>query len=222
MADKAVAYLRRNTLGALALFMALGGTGYAATGGFSSGGALHACANGEGVIRLVKPGKKCKKGQTAVAWNQTGPKGAAGAKGATGAAGAPGTNGLEGPRGPSAGFEAYNDSAGNFGPAAVPGKVMGKLAVPAGNYMVTAKLIVGSDEGEAQCRLENNETADADYSDAALEPGRFTISLESTASFSTPGEWMVKCMAISGDSSISAQQLKIQAIQVASRSNVPG
>lgn len=89
-------YLRSNALGAMALFVALGGTSYAAAGGFSSGGTLRACANEEGVIRLLKQGKKCRKGQTAVAWNTTGP---AGAKGATGATGAGGAQGASGPQG---------------------------------------------------------------------------------------------------------------------------
>jgi hypothetical protein len=96
-----------NVVAALALFVALGGTSYAATGGFSSGGTLRACATEEGAIRLLKAGKKCKKGQTAVAWNQTGPAGAkgptgaTGATGATGTAGAAGAKGSEGPKGAS-------------------------------------------------------------------------------------------------------------------------
>jgi hypothetical protein len=63
-------------------------------------------ANEEGVIRLLKPGKKCKKGQKAVSWNQEGPAGAKGVAGAPGAAGpsrvagppgAAGTNGAPAP-----------------------------------------------------------------------------------------------------------------------------
>jgi len=88
-----------NVAATLALVLAMSGGAIAATGGFSSGGTLKACANGEGAIRLLKPGKKCKKGQTAVAWNQTGPAGAPGAKGLTGANGSPGAPGSAGDKG---------------------------------------------------------------------------------------------------------------------------
>jgi hypothetical protein len=91
-----------NVAATLALVLAMSGGAVAATGGFSSGGTLRACANEEGAIRLLKPGKKCAKGQQQVAWNQTGPagaKGVAGAIGATGATGAAGSAGVAGPKG---------------------------------------------------------------------------------------------------------------------------
>jgi hypothetical protein len=96
-----------NVMATVAVVFAMSGGAIAATGGFTSGGSLRACANEEGAIRLLKPGKKCKKGQTAVAWDQTGPAGAkgstgaAGAAGAPGLAGAPGAKGAEGPKGAS-------------------------------------------------------------------------------------------------------------------------
>jgi hypothetical protein len=89
-------------LGALALFVALGGVSYAASGGFTSGGELQACVSESGTMTLLKSGKHCKHGQKQVAWNQTGPQGQPGAKGATGspgAAGAAGANGATGPMG---------------------------------------------------------------------------------------------------------------------------
>ena len=94
----------------LALVFAMGGGAIAATGGFASGGELHACVNGAGVIRLVKAGGHCKHGQHAVAWNQTGP---AGPRGATGAPGAPGVKGVEGP--PGVAGESANVKWGRFG-----------------------------------------------------------------------------------------------------------
>jgi hypothetical protein len=105
MTARGMRYLRSNALGALALFVALGGTGYAATGGFSQGGTLTACVNDEGSLKLLRAGNHCKRGQKAVAWNQTGPQGAKGppgAPGANGAAGAKGVNGLNGLNGTSA------------------------------------------------------------------------------------------------------------------------
>jgi hypothetical protein len=94
--NKGLRFLANNIVGFLALFVALGGVGYAASGGFTSNGKLQGCVGGNGTLSVVKPGKKCKKGQTAVAWNQEGPQGAAGAKGATGAPGVTGAAGAAG------------------------------------------------------------------------------------------------------------------------------
>jgi hypothetical protein len=88
-----------NIAATLAMVLAMSGGAVAATGGFSSGGTLKACANEEGLIRLLKPGKSCKKGQKAVTWNQTGPAGVAGAKGVAGAPGVAGANGAAGTNG---------------------------------------------------------------------------------------------------------------------------
>jgi hypothetical protein len=96
MGQKIVGYLANNAVGVLALFVALGGVSYAASGGFSSGGTLKACVNEEGVVRLLKTGRHCKRGQKAVSWNQTGPVGPKGSAGATGATGPIGLTGASG------------------------------------------------------------------------------------------------------------------------------
>jgi hypothetical protein len=85
-----------NVAATMALVLAMSGGAVAATGGFSSGGTLHACVTEEGAIRLLKGGRHCKKGQTPIAWNQSGP---AGPRGASGSAGAQGAAGPEGPKG---------------------------------------------------------------------------------------------------------------------------
>jgi hypothetical protein len=78
-----------NVAATLAVVLALSGGAVAATGGFTSGGKLRACVSQEGSLKLLKPGKKCKKGQSPISWNQVGPKGPAGAQGPAGASGAP-------------------------------------------------------------------------------------------------------------------------------------
>jgi hypothetical protein len=88
-----------NVAATLALVLAMSGGAIAATGRFSSGGKLQACVNGEGGLRLLKPGKHCTRGQQAIGWNQEGPAGARGATGATGAPGSPGATGAQGPAG---------------------------------------------------------------------------------------------------------------------------
>src|SRR5262245_11604211 len=80
-----------------ALFVALGGTGYALIGGGipDATGVFHGCANRRtGTLRLVKSAGECKKavtkgkhkrpGELAVAWSQRGPAGSNGAAGANG------------------------------------------------------------------------------------------------------------------------------------------
>src|SRR3954447_23185437 len=92
----------------LALFVALGGAGYAAISSSfpDRDGTFHACANRtSGALRLVAGAKKCRPGEKAVSWAQRGPAGAAGAAGAigpsgpTGSAGANGSNGSNGSNG---------------------------------------------------------------------------------------------------------------------------
>ena len=85
-----------NVAATLALVFAISGGAIAASGGFTSGGALHACVNGEGTLKLLKAGRQCKNGQKTVVWNQTGPAGPRGATGATGASGTSGAPGAPG------------------------------------------------------------------------------------------------------------------------------
>jgi hypothetical protein len=94
MLQKGLGFARDNVIGLLALFVALGGTTYAATR--SSGGTLHACVGANGSLTLVKAGKRCGKGARAIAWNQTGPAGPVGPQGPSGTNGTPGTNGTNG------------------------------------------------------------------------------------------------------------------------------
>lgn len=102
MVGKAARYLASNALGALALFVALGGVSYAAAGGFVGGGQLTGCVNKGGSLTLLKTGQHCRHGQKQIAWNQTGPagpQGQPGAAGSTGATGATGPIGLTGASG---------------------------------------------------------------------------------------------------------------------------
>jgi hypothetical protein len=87
--------------------LALGGVTYAVTGtGERAESAINGCVSKQtGVLRVIKPGKKCAKGEKAISWNEAGPAGAAGVPGATGAAGpsgAPGPTGAPGADGPGA------------------------------------------------------------------------------------------------------------------------
>lgn len=80
-----------NVISSLALFAALGGSAYAASGGFvSSGGAVRFCVTKAGSVSAVKSGKKCKHGTTTLVLNQQGVPGKVGNTGNTGPQGPPG------------------------------------------------------------------------------------------------------------------------------------
>jgi hypothetical protein len=113
LAIRILAHVSRGALAA-ALLTVGALIGAALTLGATSNAApIHACVARTGSTRLLTSGK-CRRGETAVAWNQggrAGPRGPAGAAGntgaagpsglagAAGAAGAPGQNGAKGDRG---------------------------------------------------------------------------------------------------------------------------
>ena len=104
IAAKAMRYLANNALGALALFVALGGVSYAAAGGFSgSDGTLQGCVGTHGTLTVIQPGKRRKAGQNRNRrWSVTGPPGRPGRAGSKGAAGPGGPTGPEGAPNPHA------------------------------------------------------------------------------------------------------------------------
>jgi hypothetical protein len=134
MGCKLVNYLRGNTLALLALFVALGGTSYAAAGGLvAHNGQLAGCVGSDGVLKVLKPGHRCRKGQTAVAWNVAGQAGSKAPAGATGAPGAKGDAGNSG--------QSIVGSLGPVGPSdAYTSKSHGSpISLPAGDYTLFGK-----------------------------------------------------------------------------------
>ncbi len=146
----------------LALFVALGGTGYAAT----------QLSQGEGQATASKKAKQGPRGPK-------GPKGAKGAKGATGATGATGANGLPGQRGVagSAGSQGVPGERGpsdgaivsveggntEIGKSPAEPKVIASLPLTAGKWMVTGvagltNIASGGEERSAWCSLNVNGT----------------------------------------------------------------
>jgi hypothetical protein len=100
-----------NVVATLALFIALGGGAYAASGGFvASNGSVKACVNKHGTLTVVKPGKKCPRRNTTLLLDELG---RAGSNGINGTNGANGKNGAAGPTGPATG-PAGGDLAGNY------------------------------------------------------------------------------------------------------------
>jgi hypothetical protein len=179
---RALTYLGNNALGALALFVALGGTTFAATGGFASGGKLQGCVNGNGKLTLLKSGQHCPKTQKTVAWNQKGP---AGPKGQSGA---PGTAGPAGATGPSDGFVARE--SGNTTLTAETATPIVQLTLPSGTgYVVTAAAELGNSSAPesslVSCTLSDGLNILGNGS--ANEPGSNTFSQTITLTGATSG-----------------------------------
>ena len=88
-----------NVMSTIAVFAALGGGAYAAASSIpGADGVIHTCYQvKKGAVRVVPAGKKCAKGERALAFNQLGAQGLAGTPGGAGAAGAKGEPGPQGP-----------------------------------------------------------------------------------------------------------------------------
>jgi hypothetical protein len=65
--------------------LGLGGVAFATIP--DSSGTIHGCYGRKGKLRVVKAGSNCRRNETAIEWNQRGPRGAIGPTGATGASG---------------------------------------------------------------------------------------------------------------------------------------
>ena len=106
MPTRVLFLLRQQPIALLALFVALGGTSFAAVShraSLPSGNVIHGCVgDNTGRLRIVDSAIRCGSLETPISFNREGrpgPQGPAGAKGDTGAAGHDGANGLDGANG---------------------------------------------------------------------------------------------------------------------------
>jgi hypothetical protein len=119
MLARLTAHARHHLIAYVALFIALGGTSYAALDvNATKAGKIRLCAKKKsGAVRLLSgKRKKCHKGERLVAWNKAGLRGDAGAQGQPGAQGSQGSRGAQGQvgaTGPSTGA-AGGDLTGSY------------------------------------------------------------------------------------------------------------
>lgn len=138
-------YLRRHHIALLALFVALGGTSFAAVKIVGRDGMIHGCyAKKSGALRLVPASRKCRKGESKVAWNQDG---------------RPGVQGVQGPEGP------VGPAGKDAPPAAAAAHVsVGATTLTAGSASVSANLASAGGTGKVvtpfPARLVINASAD--------------------------------------------------------------
>lgn len=207
--------LRPRTIALAVGLAALAATGIAYATIPGPGGVIHGCYDTKtGVLRVIDPsaGGLCSLKETDLQWNQTGPQGLAGPQGAPG------------PRGPSNG---YATSSG-FNPQSFSINnelTVTTLVLPAGNYVVDAKVLVGnrssaSDE-EVTCSLRFGPFSSGllDIAGARLfgggpaAAGSFaTLPLVGSISLSASETITVLCATTSADAF--AQYAKLNAVQV--------
>jgi hypothetical protein len=159
----------------LALFVALGGGALAATSFIGSNGQIHGCVSKNGQLRVLKPGKKCKKSETKIAWNQKGPKGDNGGTGATG---------------PSDAFQAFPTTNVSIASMTEPGTSIVTLHnLPAGSYAIFGhtNLDFGSGPGPVHVRCYIDYDHSGPAGDAGLQQptDRSGVSAQSVMTLTT-------------------------------------
>jgi hypothetical protein len=91
MTHRLARHLRANVIAYLALFLAVGGGGYALAATHHTS-TISACANKKTGELFLHTHGRCKRGQKRITWNQRGPRGVQGIQGAQGAPGTPAVN----------------------------------------------------------------------------------------------------------------------------------
>jgi hypothetical protein len=137
------------TLAALGALAAVGVSLAAIPG---SDGVIHGCYSTvggfSGQLRVIDPqaGAKCLRQEKAIDWNQRGPQGAPGAPGPKGDAGPQGDTGPQGPQGlqgapgTSEAYARTDFTSHTIPPNNAPYAVVASKDLPAGSYVVNAKL----------------------------------------------------------------------------------
>lgn len=190
-------------------------------------GVIHGCyntslahGNPTGGLRVVDPSKlggACGAWELPVTWSQTGPKGTTGSTGATGRGGSTGPTGPLGPsgaRGPSDAWNKIVPSGGDFGPST---DIL-SMAVPAGNYAVTAASsfqALGAATDGFSCELEGGKAIDVAFGEIS-PPSNVTthLSLGGTVALTSPGTFDLYCQTNNDALAVTSDWPHITAVQV--------
>jgi hypothetical protein len=140
---------RKSMILALAPLIALAAVGVSLAAIPSSDGVIHGCYSTfggfSGQLRVIdtQAGAKCLRQEKALDWNQRGPQGATGAsgpKGDPGPKGDSGPQGLQGEPGTSAAYAKTDFTSHTIPPNNAGPVVVASEDLPAGSYVVNAKL----------------------------------------------------------------------------------
>ncbi|MDA0166532.1 tail fiber protein [Solirubrobacter ginsenosidimutans] len=143
MAQRLLLALRRQPVAFLALFVALGGSSFAAVSAAKpgTGDVIVGCVAKDGKLRVVAAASRCTAKETAISFNREGKQGVAGADGADGADGAAGADGVDG----RDGKDGATGPKGATGPAGRDGTDTG-VAGPAGPAGADGQSVTGTAE----------------------------------------------------------------------------
>jgi hypothetical protein len=223
MVCKALLYLRQHHVAYVALFIALGGSAYAASLPRNSGGSSQLKKDAV-TSSKVKNGSLRSIDFRASDVPKGGPAGPAGPQGA---GGAPGASGAPGERGPS---DAYGSFFGDMNPPPNTGAVeLARQPLPAGQFIANANFIVrniAADtaahsftcglyyEGEAGSVTPNNSL---DYAQVTLSSGeQQTVSMLGPASQDSAGAITLTCYSggPTGGGQVEVKDIDIGALRV--------
>jgi hypothetical protein len=212
-------------VGALGVLLGIGAIASAAIP--DSNGVIHGCyQNIKGTLRVVESPSDCQISETALNWSQqgptgqTGPTGPTGPQGEQGVPGPPGPAGPPGPPGPPGVGKAFQTDKFS---AAVPNgdqTTVASLALPAGNYVVTAKGTVENNDHNALwiCDLKRDgSTFDQSFTTTESTGLNATnndsmIVLGGISTLAASGNVTMTCAT--GEPSSNVLHIKIIAIQV--------
>src|SRR5713226_3923963 len=195
------------------------GAGGVAWAAIPSSGTINGCfQKNNGQLRVIDPSSTskdpnsstCRPDEQPISWNQIGPPGAPGPPGPTGPPGEPG------PRGPS-------DAFFNRGPdtALTPApQIMAHLALPAGDYVLTASLRATNSSGSIStffCDLATpNQVAESIADVLAAhdrDAGAAPMAIDSADSLAAPGTATLRCASIRGNEQ-AVREVRLVATQV--------
>ncbi len=206
-------------LASAALFIALGGTAFAASGLIQAGeiapGAVTSKAIRAGAVEPKDLSTSTRALLEAGAHGETGPGGSNGANGANGPNGANGTNGIDGTDGSNGvdGAKGSNGTNGTNGtiaplsatkgltalPTASPPTTVVELTVPAGSYVVLAKTDLShTGAGDSvECSLKAGATAIDQIAMKTLPAlAAIPASLQAVTTTASPTQLSVQCSVL--------------------------
>jgi hypothetical protein len=190
-------------------------------------GVIHTCynKNGNATLRVIDNSiEQCKSNETALNFNQTGPQGPQGPQGPVGPAGPQGPQGLQGlqgatgatgatgPAGASGTSTAYvARQTGSYRTVTTAGTLLLSKTVPAGSYVINAKVEGINLDGDPQtmtCSLSTGDISKARLSDD--EVGSQILALQDAVTFNATTTILFGC----GGFDLAADHFVLTAVKV--------
>jgi hypothetical protein len=168
--------------------------------------------NSTGAIRMVGSNAVCRPGKHKISWNNTGPQGPQGV---------PGKTGSTGPAGAVTGFIDINDPNQQLDSNS---RTVATLPLPAGDYLITAKLLANIGTTQASpdnvdCDLVDSDGNLLDFAIAALGLGQNYTAIEpmtllGATQLATNGNVQIQCADESSNADSVVDAVRITAVPV--------